>query len=188
MDFFIITGPLAVGKMAVGMALAEKTGLKLFHNHMTIEPVIRLFPFGSEQGQYLIQHFRQEIFETMAKSDLPGMIFTYVWDFDEAAEYDNVARKIKIFEDQGAKTYIVELEADFELRLQRNRTPLRLEEKASKRDLVWSDNQLHTFQANYRMNSKPGEIRHPNYFRINNSHLSPEEVADRIIEFFKLKK
>ncbi len=63
MDFLIITGPQAVGKMAVGMAVAEKTGLKLFHNHMTIELVIRLFDYGSPEGQHLIGTFRNEIFE-----------------------------------------------------------------------------------------------------------------------------
>jgi ATP-dependent Lon protease len=42
-----VLGPPAVGKMTVGNAIAEITGLKLFHNHLTIEPVLRLFEFGS---------------------------------------------------------------------------------------------------------------------------------------------
>ena len=37
MDFVIIFGPQAVGKMTVGEELAKKTRLKLFHNHMTID-------------------------------------------------------------------------------------------------------------------------------------------------------
>jgi len=35
MQLVIIFGPPAVGKMTVGRALAERTGFKLFHNHMT---------------------------------------------------------------------------------------------------------------------------------------------------------
>ena len=35
----IIFGPPAVGKMTVGSKLSKLTGLKLFHNHMTIEPL-----------------------------------------------------------------------------------------------------------------------------------------------------
>ena len=39
-------GNAAVGKMTVGQELMKLTGLRLFHNHMTIEPVIEIF------GQY----------------------------------------------------------------------------------------------------------------------------------------
>lgn len=188
MEFVLITGPQAVGKMAVGFALAEKTGLKLFHNHMTIEPVIRLFEFGSDEGQYLIAKFREEIFQTMAKSDGRGMIFTYVWAFDMPSELEHVTKVIRLFEDQGATSYIVELEADLATRLERNRTPLRLEEKASKRNLAWSEEMLRSTLEKHRTTSEVGEITHPNYLRINNTILSPEEVADQIIGHFNLEK
>lgn len=39
MKLVIITGPHAVGKMTVGQELERLTGLKLFHNHMTIDIV-----------------------------------------------------------------------------------------------------------------------------------------------------
>jgi hypothetical protein len=32
-----VVGPPAVGKMSVGQAIAERTGLRLFHNHLAIE-------------------------------------------------------------------------------------------------------------------------------------------------------
>ncbi|MBC8077907.1 MAG: hypothetical protein H7Y32_17655, partial [Chloroflexales bacterium] len=47
MDFVLIFGPPAVGKMTVGHELARPTGLKLFHNHMTIDLVLPFFPFGT---------------------------------------------------------------------------------------------------------------------------------------------
>ncbi len=40
MKLVMIFGNLAVGKMTVGQELAKITNFKLFHNHMTIEPVI----------------------------------------------------------------------------------------------------------------------------------------------------
>ena len=43
MKLVIIFGPHAVGKMTVGQALARITGLKVFHNHMTIDPLLALF-------------------------------------------------------------------------------------------------------------------------------------------------
>jgi adenylate kinase family enzyme len=36
-----IVGPPAVGKMTVGYELAQRTGLKLFHNHHTIDLALR---------------------------------------------------------------------------------------------------------------------------------------------------
>ena len=43
MKLVFLFGNCAVGKMTVGQALCDITRLKLFHNHMTIEPVIALF-------------------------------------------------------------------------------------------------------------------------------------------------
>lgn len=39
MKLLFMIGNAVVGKMTVGQELAKITGLKLFHNHMTIEPV-----------------------------------------------------------------------------------------------------------------------------------------------------
>ena len=43
MKFVFIIGDAAVGKMTVGQELMKITDLRLFHNHMTIEPVIEIF-------------------------------------------------------------------------------------------------------------------------------------------------
>ena len=186
MKFILIAGPQAVGKMTVGKAIMEKTGLRLFHNHMTIEPVLKVFPYNTREAQYLIKHFREEIFKAMVNSDQKGMIFTYMWAFNLQSEYDYVDSVIELFEAHGASTYIVELESDLETRLERNKTPYRLEEKPTKRNVEWSEKEILASLEKYRLNSNPGEIKHPNYFRLNNTDLSPEEAANRIIEHFNL--
>ena len=43
MKLVFILGNSAVGKMTVGQELMKLTGLRLFHNHMMIEPVIDIF-------------------------------------------------------------------------------------------------------------------------------------------------
>lgn len=186
MKFILITGPQAVGKMTVGKAIMEKTGLKLFHNHMSIEPILQIFDYHTKEAQYLIRLFREEIFKTMAASDGKGMIFTYMWDFNLASEYVYVDKVMKLFESYGATTYILELESDIGIRLARNKTPLRLAEKPTKRNIEWSERELLSSMEKYRLNSSPGEINHPNYLRINNADLSPDEVADQVIEYFDL--
>ena len=120
MKFVIIFGPHAVGKMTVGQELMRLTGLKLFHNHMTIELVNPFFEFGTQEGSRLVTLFRQEIFEAMAKSDQKGMIFTYMWALDRQEDWDYVKSVTGLFENHGAEIYDVELAADRDVRLVRN--------------------------------------------------------------------
>ena len=60
----IILGPHAVGKMTVGQELAKITGLRLFHNHMSIELSRKLFaPNEKEEfGRRFLICLQQEIF------------------------------------------------------------------------------------------------------------------------------
>lgn len=78
MYLIVIFGPPAVGKMTIGRIIQQKTGIRLFHNHMAIEPVLNFFEFGSAPFQRLVDEFRIRLFEEVAESDLPGMSFTYV--------------------------------------------------------------------------------------------------------------
>ena len=90
MTLVVIFGPPAVGKMTVGMELERLTGLPLFHNHMTVDPVLQFFPFGSPSFSKLVGELRRCIFEEIAASDLPGVIFTYVWALDDPRDKAHV--------------------------------------------------------------------------------------------------
>src|SRR5688500_19972159 len=82
----IIFGPPAVGKMTVGDALERRTGLRLFHNHHTIDLALRFFEYGTPPFNRLVSEFRTRIFEEVASSPLPGMVFTYVWAFEDESD------------------------------------------------------------------------------------------------------
>ena len=56
--FVIILGPHAVGKMTVGQELSKITGLRLFHNHMSIEVARKLF---APNEQYEFQALNRAI-------------------------------------------------------------------------------------------------------------------------------
>ena len=183
MKLVFLIGDAAVGKMTVGHELMKQTGLRLFHNHMTIEPVIEIF--GYYNSAVTLQ-LREIIFREFAKSDNKGMIFTYLWAFDMPSDWDYIAHVADIFKEQGAEIYYVELIASQEVRLQRNETPNRLYHKASKRDLEASRARLLRDDSNYRCVSNPGEIPFDNYLRIDNTDLSPEAAAAMIRERFSL--
>lgn len=68
----------------------------------------------------------------------------------------------------------------------RNETPHRMERKASKRDIVWSKSNLLKDAENHRLNSNDGELWFENHIKIDNTNLHPDEVADMVIEQFKL--
>ncbi|WML48379.1 AAA family ATPase [Neobacillus sp. PS3-34] len=186
MKFILIFGPQAVGKMTVGQQLEKITDLKLFHNHMTIELVNPFFEYGTKEGNRLVSLFRQEIFEEVAKSNLYGLIFTYVWAFDHQGDWDYVDKVCSLFESKGGTVYFVELEADLDERLERNKSPHRLEQKPSKRNIEWSEDNLIKTMEKYRLNSFEGEITRENYLRINNTNLDADEVAKIIKEKFQL--
>lgn len=182
MKFVFIIGDGAVGKMTVGQELMKITDLRLFHNHMTIEPVIEIF--GKYEGK-IVDEIRELVFKRFAESDNYGMIFTYMMDFDEKSEWDYIEHVKRIFK-EGTEFYFVELIAPQEIRLERNRTENRLKNKASKRDIETSDQRIIDADENHRCVSYEGEIKFPNYLRIDNSNLAPEVVAKMIKDKFNL--
>ena len=187
MKLVIIFGPHAVGKMTVGQELEKITGLKLFHNHMTIDLVAPFFSYESEAGRKLVNHFRQKIFETVAKSDLEGIIFTYIWAFNKKSNWEYIEKLCNIFESQGGVVYFVELETSNSKRIERNKHSHRLKCKPVKRDVEKSERELLKAMGEYRMNSEEDEIKKENYIRIDNTNLTPEEVAQKIKKEFKLR-
>ena len=182
MKLIILFGPPAVGKMAVGYELAKRTGLKLFHNHMTIELVLNFFDFGQPQFSRLVGDFRQRIFEEVAASDLPGLIFTFVWALDQDSDKTFIDRSCQIFRDQGGEVYFVELEADLEERLKRNDSPLRLSKKPSKRNVEASTKNLIETDQRFKLNSTGDFFYEKNYLKINNTALTAYEAAQCIVD------
>lgn len=186
MNLVIIFGPQAVGKMTVGHELEKITDLKLFHNHMTIELVQPFFNYGTAEGKRLVRLFRNEILEAVAKSDLPGIIFTMIWDFEAQGDWDYIAEISDMFEKKEGNVCLVELEADTDVRIERNKSEHRLLHKPTKRDVEWSEADLLNSLKEARLNSKEDEIKTPNYIRINNTELTPYKVAVKIKETFNL--
>ena len=183
MKLVFILGDAAVGKMTVGQELMKITDLRLFHNHMTIEPVLEIF--GAFDGK-TIYEMREVIFRNFAASGKYGMIFTLMMDFDLPSEWEYLEHIKGIFEPYGTEFYYVELIAPQEVRLQRNATENRLKNKASKRDIALSNRRLINDDKNHRCVSREGEIPFPHYLRIENSDKAPEDAAKLIKETFEL--
>ncbi|MBO4421483.1 MAG: GNAT family N-acetyltransferase [Lachnospiraceae bacterium] len=183
MNLIILIGAGAVGKMTVGQELMKITDYRLFHNHMMIEPVIEIF--GKYEGA-VVNKLRDDIFDAFMNTKYTGMIFTYMWAFDLQSDWDYVDYLTKKFEATGGTVYYVELVADRDVRIERNKTENRLKNKASKRDIVLSQDRMIREETKYRLVSLDGEINFKNYIKIDNTNLEPAEVAAMIKKHFNL--
>ena len=177
MKLVLIVGAGAVGKMTVGQELMKITNLRLFHNHMMIEPVLEIF--GEFKSDTILK-LREVIFDDFIKSDCDGMIHTLMWAFDMQSDWEYVQNLAKKFDE----VYCVELIASKEVRLERNVTENRLKNKASKRDIEASNNRLLVGESKYRLVSYENEIPFKNYLRINNENIEAKEVAKIIKQKF----
>lgn len=188
MKFVIIFGPPAVGKMTVGRELARLTGLKLFHNHMTIELALNFFDFGHPAFYRLVTDFRRRVFEEVAASDLRGLIFTYVWALELEAERAYIEQITGIFRARGADVYYVELHAELTERIRRNESESRLAEKPSKRDVESSRAHMLEDCRRHKLNADDDFFYTDNYLKLDNTDLPPDEAARRIVEAFNLEE
>ncbi len=64
MKLLFLIGNTAVGKMTVGQELMKITNLRLFHNHMTIEPVIEVFGYYDSR---IIQRLREVFLKNLLR-------------------------------------------------------------------------------------------------------------------------
>lgn len=68
-------GPPAVGKLTVASELQRRTGLRLFHNHLTVDALTSVFDFGTDAFTEVLHRVRLDVFETAARNGI-DLIFT----------------------------------------------------------------------------------------------------------------
>ena len=137
----VVFGPPAVGKMTVGRAVCDRTDFRLFLNHHTIEPLSEIFGMDTPPFRTLTSEIRRRVVEEAAASGV-RLALTQVWNLEGVEDARWVAGLVAPYADAGLPVHFVELAADLDTRLQRNRDEGRLLAKPSKRDLVWSEAHL----------------------------------------------
>ena len=185
MHLVILFGPPAVGKMTVGREVARLTPYRLFHNHATIEPLLEVFDWGTPAFETLREEFRTRVIQEAVAHDLPGLVFTFVWGLDSAEDTAYVERLVAPVVEAGHPVDFVELWSSQETRLSREGTPLRLQHKASKRDVEWARGHLVEMDAASRLSTGPDQPfplagRHPHH-RVDNDGLSPTQAAQAVV-------
>jgi hypothetical protein len=76
MQLVFIYGQVASGKLTVGRELAQITGLPLFHNHLVVDAVSAVFPFGTEPFKRLREEIWLQMIGEAARAER-SLVFTF---------------------------------------------------------------------------------------------------------------
>ena len=172
MQLIFIYGNPGTGKFTVARELAKITGLKLFHNHLTVDLAATLFEHGTDAYFQYVQSLRLEAFKRAAKANI-SLIFTYWYSSDAQASVELYKQTI---ESHGGKVFFVRLYCRPEILEQRVISASRQNWKIS------SVTELRTALENFT-----GTI--PNtHLEIDNSDVAPEVVAFQIADKLRLTR
>ena len=138
----MLFGPPAVGKTTVRCTVAASDS-RLFHNHMTIEPLLEVFVRGTEPFNVLADEFPIRVLAEAARAGV-DLVFTLVWN---GTDPDDVAHLRCCVAAAGGDAACMELRAGMTTRLRRNRAEEHLAHKPSKRDLEWSEANVREMEA-----------------------------------------
>jgi hypothetical protein len=122
MQLVFLHGPGAVGKLTVGQALAARTGLPLFHNHLVVDAALAVFPFGSPAFVRLRHAWWLAMFDEAARAGR-SLIFTFAPEASVPASFVDEVRAA--IEPHGGRIRFVALACDDALREGRIEDPSR---------------------------------------------------------------
>lgn len=194
MSLVVLVGAQAVGKMTVGKELEKIIAGKLLFNHQTIDLFANFLGYNHYSFE-LSDLTRKALFKAFIKNKeanvTPTIIFTVMIAFDQIEDIAFLDEISRIFLEANEEVYIIELVADIEERLARNRHESRLLAKPSKRDLLFSEKDLLSSLEKYRLESRKNELDHlfpkVKSLKIDTTFLAPLETAELIVETFQLK-
>jgi hypothetical protein len=110
MKLVFLWGLPGSGKLTVGKELAAITGWGLFHNHLTVDLLLAVFPFGSPQFIELRERIWLSVFEAAAAGEMPGVIFTF--NPENTVPQSFIEETVKIFSKPGRRVQFVEVVCD----------------------------------------------------------------------------
>jgi hypothetical protein len=106
MQLVFVFGPPAAGKFTVSQRVCELTGLPLFHNHLVVDTVASVFPFGSPSFVRLREQFWMDVF-TAAVAEDRSLVFTFQPEGSVAPGF--AQRVISLVRDAGGEVLLVQL-------------------------------------------------------------------------------
>lgn len=175
MKLLVLYGPPAAGKLTIGKEIAKRTSFRLFHNHLAIDLVEVVFPDRDETRMALVSKIWLDIIEAATKAN-KDLIFTFVY----APGYDDkfIVTLINTVEDNGGEICFAQIVPTVEVLHERLG-----DEARQNHSKITDPALLDTVLKKWDLYSP---IHHPTHFILDNSALSLEEAAEKIIQHFHL--
>ena len=173
MKVIFLYGPPASGKLTIAKKLAEKTGISLFHNHLTFDLAEVLYePFTKPFYDYCAD-LRLDVFGD-AKLAHQDLIFTF---FYISPDDDNFVNKIiHIAGEDNVKFVKIEASSDTLLDRVENKDRAKYSKINSKSVLT----------KYLKENNWSESIEKTNSLIISTDNLTPDEAVQKIIEEYDL--
>ena len=170
MQLIFLYGPVAAGKLTVARELAGRLGYALFHNHLIVDAVAAVFPFGSPAFVRLREQFWMETF-LAAAADQRSLIFTFAPEPTVATDFPK--RVQDAVEAAGGSVVFVALTVPPEEQDRRLNAPSR-----SAFGKLTSLDLLHSLRAQFdvAMDAMPAPL-----LTIDTAQTGPAEAADAIV-------
>ena len=171
MKLIVLYGPPAAGKYTIAKALAEKLNFRLFHNHLTVDLLKSVLPFGTPDFFRLSQNIRLDVFEEAAKQKIAGVVFTFVYEKDTDDSF--IRRMLDVVESNGGEVVFVQIYCERDELLKRVK-----EESRKQFQKVKSEEGLLSMLQKGEITA---EIPFVTSIRIDNTHLSAEETIEKVL-------
>ncbi len=124
MYVLFIHGPPAAGKYTIGKLLSERLELPLFHNHLVVDAITSLFPFGTEKFVELRASYWQQAFAAAAEA---GTSFIFTFNPEATVRPETISDLVQAVETRGGRVVFVELACPEEVVADRLDSPSRRE-------------------------------------------------------------
>jgi chloramphenicol 3-O-phosphotransferase len=117
-------GPPAAGKLAVARALESRLRFPVFHNHLAVDLLTTVFPFGSEPFVRLREDLWTSVFADAART---GVSLTFTFAPDVTVEPGFPGRVLRLVEAHGGRVHFVRLRVSPQEQERRIGSPARAE-------------------------------------------------------------
>lgn len=175
MTLVYLYGPPASGKLTVAGRLAEQSGYRLFHNHLTVNAIRPVLDFGTEPFLEVLHRLRLDVFAAAARAGI-DVIFTNssAWTGPDGrarfATFADTARRVT--EEGGGKVCFVRITAPLAVLTERV-----VAESRRPHGKLLDPDRLREIVASLDETSL-----HPDDLVIDTSVTSPEEAARAILQ------
>jgi hypothetical protein len=169
-------GPPGVGKLTVARELVARTGFRLLHNHLTVNLVSTLFPYGTADFTRLLRQFRLVMMEEAAHANI-DLVVTNV-NTGSADQRAFIRSLIEVVAAGGGTTAFVQLACQRDVWLTRIASESRqAESKPTDPDLI-----MRLFENKDPFARLPFEP----LLTLDTTQLLPADAAAQIVEHYEL--